>query len=67
MVGEGAEHPTRAEVEVMLNQWFRQYERDIAAPRHKDNTRKIDRLSWIMGIGVGIVITLNAVVLGRLH
>lgn len=35
--------------------------------RHTQNTRKIDRLSWIVGIGVGIVITLNAVVLGRLH
>lgn len=35
--------------------------------RHTENTRKIDRLAWMVGVGVGIVITLNAVVLGRLH
>ena len=35
--------------------------------RHTQNTRKIDRLSWIVAIGVGIVVTLNAVVLGRIH
>ena len=35
--------------------------------RHTQTTRKIDRLSWIVAIGVGIVVTLNAVVLGRIH
>lgn len=35
--------------------------------RHSQNTRKIDRLSWLVGIGVGIIITLNAVLLGKLH
>lgn len=51
----------------MIRDGLDNYEEKVGAVRHKENTTKIDRLSWIVAIGVGIVVTLNATVLARLH
>lgn len=32
---------------------------------HRQNSRKLDRLTWLAGVGVGIILTLQAVLLGK--
>jgi len=56
------------DVKVVSRSMLDEYEKNIGAPRHKENTRKIDRLTWITGIGLGILLTLQALlVAGVIH
>lgn len=44
------------------------YEEKVGEPRHAQNTKKIDRLSWITAVGLGIVLTLQVLLsAGAIH
>lgn len=59
---------TESDVRVVCQGYIDTYETKVGEPRHKENTRKIDRLTWITAVGLGIVLTLNSLMAaGVLH
>jgi hypothetical protein len=59
-MGNGAEEfITEDRARVIVMQEIGRYEREVGSRRHEQNTRKLDRLTWIAGIGFGVVGTLQ--------
>lgn len=50
---------TESEVKLIARATVDSYEEKIGEPRHAQNTSKLDRLTWIAGVGLGIVSTLQ--------